>query len=94
MDSRHEQECEGRPEEPATPRRGVRWWALVAADMLLLLWGQAMATLLSRLYYNSGGGSMWVATLVQSAGSPLLLPVPSKSIRLKCANHQLKGNPG
>ena len=41
--------------------------------MLLLLWGQAMATLLGRLYYNSGGGSMWVATLAQSAGSPLLL---------------------
>ncbi|KAL6652522.1 hypothetical protein ACP70R_011447 [Stipagrostis hirtigluma subsp. patula] len=57
---------------PRPKRRSIRWWVLVAADMLMLLWGQAMATLLGRLYYNSGGNSMWMATLAQSAGAPLL----------------------
>ncbi|XP_021319286.1 probable purine permease 11 [Sorghum bicolor] len=42
-------------------------------DMLMLLCGEAMAPLLGRLYYNSGGNSTWMATLAQSAGSPLLL---------------------
>ncbi|KAF8715091.1 hypothetical protein HU200_027643 [Digitaria exilis] len=69
--------CEVRPvEESTTPRpkrRGVWWWALVAVDMLMLLCGQTMGTLLGRLYYNSGGSSMWMATLAQSAGAPLLL---------------------
>nr|CAB3487393.1 unnamed protein product [Digitaria exilis] len=41
--------------------------------MLMLLCGQTMGTLLGRLYYNSGGSSMWMATLAQSAGAPLLL---------------------
>ncbi|TKW04992.1 hypothetical protein SEVIR_7G146700v4 [Setaria viridis] len=62
--------------EPATRgpnRRGIRWWVLVLVDMLMLLCGEAMAPLLTRLYFNSGGGSMWMATLAQSAGWPLLL---------------------
>ncbi|KAK3144465.1 hypothetical protein QOZ80_4AG0313460 [Eleusine coracana subsp. coracana] len=54
-------------------RRSFRWWALVLADMLMLLCGEAMSPLLGRLYYNSGGSSMWMATLAQSAGAPLLL---------------------
>ncbi|KAL5216822.1 hypothetical protein ABZP36_008223 [Zizania latifolia] len=40
--------------------------------MLMALCGQIVATLLGRLYYNSGGNSKWMATLTQSAGSPLL----------------------
>uniref|UniRef100_A0A0D9WYH3 Probable purine permease n=1 Tax=Leersia perrieri TaxID=77586 RepID=A0A0D9WYH3_9ORYZ len=50
-----------------------RRWMLVLADMLMLLVGEAMAPLLSRFYYNSGGNSLWMTTLVQSAGSPLLV---------------------
>jgi len=42
-------------------------------DMLMLLAGGTVAILLSRLYYNSGGNSKWMATLTQSGGSPLLL---------------------
>ncbi|XP_039853238.1 probable purine permease 11 isoform X2 [Panicum virgatum] len=71
-DSRDEPE----PDEPPTRRlprsRGVRWWALVAVDMLMLLAGGTVATLLSRLYYNSGGNSKWMSTLTQSCGAPLL----------------------
>ncbi|XP_015636837.1 probable purine permease 11 isoform X2 [Oryza sativa Japonica Group] len=40
--------------------------------MFMVLCGQTVATLLGRLYYNSGGNSKWMATLTQSAGSPLL----------------------
>uniref|UniRef100_A0A0E0DWW3 Probable purine permease n=1 Tax=Oryza meridionalis TaxID=40149 RepID=A0A0E0DWW3_9ORYZ len=43
------------------------------ADMLMLLVGEAMAPLLTRLYYNSGGNSLWMVTLAQSAGAPLLV---------------------
>jgi drug/metabolite transporter (DMT)-like permease len=46
---------------------------MVLVDILMLLSGEAMAPLLTRLYYNSGGRSMWMATLAQSAGWPLLL---------------------
>lgn len=50
----------------------MRWWTTVVADMLLVLCGQTVGTLLARLYYNSGGNSKWMATLTQSGGSPLL----------------------
>lgn len=45
----------------------------MAANIFFILAGQTVATLLGRLYYNEGGSSMWMATLVQSAGAPLLL---------------------
>ncbi|CAM0903125.1 unnamed protein product [Alopecurus aequalis] len=50
----------------------IRWWLMVTVDMLVVLCGQTIATLLGRLYYNSGGNSNWMATLTQSGGSPLL----------------------
>jgi len=40
--------------------------------MLMLLAGGTVATLLSRLYYNSGGNNKWMSTLTQSCGAPLL----------------------
>uniref|UniRef100_A0ACD5V348 Uncharacterized protein n=2 Tax=Avena sativa TaxID=4498 RepID=A0ACD5V348_AVESA len=52
--------------------RGIRWWLLVIVDMLIVLCGQTIATLLGRLYYNSGGNSKWMATITQSGGSPLI----------------------
>ncbi|XP_066325848.1 probable purine permease 11 [Miscanthus floridulus] len=56
-----------------TAKGSVRWWILVAADMLMVLCGGTVATLLIRLYYNSGGNSKWMSTLTQSGGAPLLL---------------------
>uniref|UniRef100_A0A0E0M469 Probable purine permease n=1 Tax=Oryza punctata TaxID=4537 RepID=A0A0E0M469_ORYPU len=70
-----------------TKRRGVRRWLPVLADMLMLLVGEAMAPLLSRLYYNSGGNSLWMVTLAQSAGAPLLV------IRLLLTPRSAAGEP-
>ncbi|CAL0299241.1 unnamed protein product [Lupinus luteus] len=44
---------------------------IFAAFMLL---GQSSAVLLGRLYYNKGGKSKWLGTLMQLAGFPVLLP--------------------
>ncbi|OQU81708.1 hypothetical protein SORBI_3006G107100 [Sorghum bicolor] len=70
-------EQDSRDDEPkATKRRltrgSARWWMTVVLDMLMVLCGGTVGTLLGRLYYNSGGKSKWVATLMQSGGSPLL----------------------
>ncbi|KAJ1271347.1 hypothetical protein BS78_06G122000 [Paspalum vaginatum] len=61
----------------ATPTRrstrgSILWWMSVAVDMLIVLSGGTVGTLLGRLYYNSGGKSKWMSTLSQSGGSPLL----------------------
>ncbi|XP_078438419.1 putative purine permease 11 [Wolffia australiana] len=53
--------------------RGRTWWAMVALNAFFLLAGQTAATLLGRAYYDNGGNSIWMATLVQTAGFPLLL---------------------
>lgn len=39
-----------------------------------LLGGQAVGTLLGRIYYDNGGKSNWMATLVQVVGFPVLIP--------------------
>ncbi|KAI6703486.1 hypothetical protein NL676_012622 [Syzygium grande] len=50
-----------------------RRWIRVALYSLFVLSGQSVATLLGRLYYNKGGHSKWLATLVQLVGFPILL---------------------
>ncbi|XP_071718493.1 probable purine permease 11 isoform X2 [Rutidosis leptorrhynchoides] len=49
-----------------------QWWLLVAANIFLLLFGQIVAVLLGRFYYDQGGNSKWMATLVQTIGFPIL----------------------
>ncbi|XP_027189255.1 purine permease 21-like [Cicer arietinum] len=51
-----------------------RYYLKVAIYVALILVGQSSATLLGRLYYEKGGKSKWMATLVQLAGFPILLP--------------------
>jgi Purine nucleobase transmembrane transport len=46
---------------------------LVSLNIFFLLAGQTAATLLGRFYYNQGGNSKWMASLVQTVGFPLLL---------------------
>lgn len=45
----------------------------VVVDMLMVICGTTVATLLGRLYYNSGGNSKWMATIVVTGGAPLLI---------------------
>lgn len=49
-----------------------KWWLLVVVNVVFLLVGQAAAVLLGRFYYDQGGNSKWMATLVQTAAFPVL----------------------
>ncbi|KAL9234619.1 hypothetical protein vseg_009472 [Gypsophila vaccaria] len=49
-----------------------RWWLLVALNISFVLVGQTAAVLLGRFYYAEGGSSLFLATLVQTAGFPIL----------------------
>lgn len=51
-----------------------KWWLRMATYSFFLLSGQAVATLLGRLYYDNGGKSKWIGSLVQLVGFPILLP--------------------
>ncbi|XP_019086249.1 PREDICTED: probable purine permease 6 [Camelina sativa] len=50
------------------------WRLRVSLYVTLLLAGETIATLLGRLYYEKGGKSTWLETLVQLVGFPLTLP--------------------
>ncbi|XP_015897545.1 purine permease 21-like [Ziziphus jujuba] len=54
--------------------RNYKWWIRISMYILFVLCGQSTATLLGRLYYDQGGHSKWIATLVQTVGFPILLP--------------------
>ncbi|XP_062094690.1 probable purine permease 10 [Humulus lupulus] len=75
------------PNSPQTRRFAL--WIRIGIYSFLALFGQAAATLLGRLYYERGGKSQWLATLVQLAGFPILLPYyffPNKKCKTK-TNH-------
>ncbi|XP_051126310.1 purine permease 21-like [Andrographis paniculata] len=50
------------------------WWLQMIIYTIFLLSGQAVGTLLGRLYFDNGGKSQWMATLVQLVGFPILVP--------------------
>lgn len=52
--------------------KGWKWWFLVTLNIAFLLIGQAAAVALGKLYYDRGGKSNWMATLVQTAAFPIL----------------------
>lgn len=62
-----------------------QWWILVGLNIFFVVAGQTAAVLLGRFYYNEGGASTFLATLVQTAGFPILfipllfLPASNKS---------------
>ncbi|XP_062096154.1 purine permease 21-like isoform X2 [Humulus lupulus] len=76
--------------QPTSPQsRKLTLWVRIGIYSLFVLSGQAVATLLGRLYYERGGQSKWLATLVQLAGFPILLPyyfIPIKRFKTK-TNH-------
>ncbi|XP_029125451.1 probable purine permease 11, partial [Cajanus cajan] len=53
-----------------------KWWILVVINVALLLIGQSGAVLLGRYYFDQGGKSIWMVTLVQTVAFPILfLPI-------------------
>ncbi|RWR87351.1 putative purine permease 11 [Cinnamomum micranthum f. kanehirae] len=78
--------CIKETKEPSSPKdasathqplslklRKWQWQLLAAISIIFVLAGQSVGTLLGRFYFNEGGNSKWVATLVQSAAFPILL---------------------
>ncbi|KAL8468428.1 hypothetical protein ACS0TY_031585 [Phlomoides rotata] len=51
-----------------------KWWILMLIYTFFLIAGQSVGTILGRLYFDNGGESKWMATLVQTAGFPVLFP--------------------
>ncbi|KAI4295399.1 hypothetical protein L6164_035448 [Bauhinia variegata] len=58
---------------PKTVNHRRRWFK-IALYIIFVLLGQSAATLLGRLYFDKGGNSKWLATVVQLVGFPVLLP--------------------
>ncbi|XP_006355609.2 probable purine permease 9 isoform X3 [Solanum tuberosum] len=49
-------------------------WLQIFIFTFFILGGQAVGTLLGRVYYEQGGKSRWIATFAQTAGFSILLP--------------------
>ncbi|EOA38028.1 hypothetical protein CARUB_v10009499mg [Capsella rubella] len=57
---------------PLLKLKSWQWWVLVSVNIFFLIGGQAASVLLGRFYYDQGGNSKWMATLVQTAAFPVL----------------------
>ncbi|KAL0352893.1 UNVERIFIED_CONTAM: Purine permease 21 [Sesamum angustifolium] len=55
-------------------RRPYKWWLQMVIYAFFVLAGQSVGTLLGRFYFDNGGNSEWMATLVQVVGFPILFP--------------------
>ena len=53
----------------------------MAVYTFFVISGQSVATILGRIYYDNGGNSKWLATVVQLVGFPVLLPYYLLSIK-------------
>ena len=60
------------PSSSSSAFKHWKWWFMVVINILFLLVGQTSAMLLGRFYYDQGGNSKWMATLVQTAAFPIL----------------------
>ncbi|XP_010439889.1 PREDICTED: probable purine permease 9 [Camelina sativa] len=56
-------------------------WLRIAVYTFFAISGQSVATILGRLYYDNGGNSKWLATVVQPVGFPILLPYYLLSVK-------------
>ncbi|XP_051129127.1 probable purine permease 10 [Andrographis paniculata] len=55
--------------------RHYKWWIQMIVYTIFVLTGQNLGTILGRIYFNNGGKSEWMATLVQVVGFPVLIPL-------------------
>ncbi|CAN7031563.1 unnamed protein product, partial [Brassica rapa subsp. trilocularis] len=62
-------------------------WLRVIAYTFFVISGQSVAAILGRLYYDNGGKSKWLATVVQLVGFPVLLPYHLLSIKTHATTH-------
>jgi len=60
-------------ELPFNKYKRWQWWFLVGLSIMFLIVGQSAAVILGRFYYDQGGNSTWMATLVQTIAFPVLL---------------------
>ncbi|CAA7042801.1 unnamed protein product [Microthlaspi erraticum] len=60
-------------ESSVTQAKNYKKWLSVSIYAFLVLTCQALSTIMSRLYYENGGKSTWMVTLVQRVGFPVLL---------------------
>ncbi|KAG8385331.1 hypothetical protein BUALT_Bualt03G0031700 [Buddleja alternifolia] len=51
-----------------------KWWIQMIIYAFFVLAGQSVGTILGRVYFDNGGNSEWIATLVQVVGFPILFP--------------------
>ncbi|XP_009782918.1 probable purine permease 10 [Nicotiana sylvestris] len=59
-----------------------KWWIQISIYSTFVLSGQAIGTLLGKLYFNKGGNNIWLASLLQNIGFPILIPfllIPSST---------------
>uniref|UniRef100_A0A9I9CFD1 Probable purine permease n=2 Tax=Cucumis melo TaxID=3656 RepID=A0A9I9CFD1_CUCME len=70
-------------------------WLRIGVYIFLLLAGQSVGVMLGRLYFDKGGNSKWLETLVSLIGFPLLLPLYMiKSLNTSpSSNITLQSNP-
>ncbi|GAB2301126.1 hypothetical protein Dimus_035159 [Dionaea muscipula] len=75
--------------------RDLRWWIHIAMYTVFILGGQTAGTLLGRLYFQKGGKSIWLETLVQLVGFPLLVPLYyiSPAIKGQANDHYRSNKP-
>ncbi|GAB4826820.1 hypothetical protein Ancab_033700 [Ancistrocladus abbreviatus] len=59
----------------ASRSQELKWWIQIAIYVLFVLAGQSTGTLLGRLYYDKGGKSIWLESLVSVIGFPILIPL-------------------
>ncbi|KAL0650700.1 hypothetical protein Bca4012_093391 [Brassica carinata] len=71
----------------APPSPSPRRYIPHKGDQELQVSGQSVATILGRLYYDNGGNSKWLATVVQLVGFPVLLPYYLFSIKTHTTTH-------
>ncbi|KAF3449887.1 hypothetical protein FNV43_RR05966 [Rhamnella rubrinervis] len=77
-----------------TPRpRNYKFWFRMTLYTFLLLSGQSVATLLGRLYYDKGGKSKWMGTIVLLVGFPIFLPYYGTSAYKSSTTNRIRAKP-
>ncbi|XP_038877700.1 purine permease 21-like [Benincasa hispida] len=83
-----------KPRRSPKTKETYRRWLRIGVYTLLLLAGQSVGIMLGRLYFDKGGNSKWLATLVSLIGFPILLPLYMiKSLNTSPSNITLQSNP-